>query len=178
MLQTLVCAPEPAVAGGMGCRRIAGAPRCGWGRVRVADTSDWLCIQAGECIRFRGGQPDRTDNDHGPAGARAHARHARSSCRDTRYPASPASSSAGLCGARRPRSGSAPADRGSAVDAMLQIAPFHAMFAVAAPLPGWPVARASKLPADQGRAVAFSTCTPRFAGRDAAAARRHGGRCR
>ncbi|MFK3844778.1 hypothetical protein [Stenotrophomonas sp. NPDC078853] len=48
---------------------------------------------------------------------------------------------------------------GPALDAVLQAAPFYVVFAVAAPLLGWLVARAAKLPADQGRAIAFSTGT-------------------
>lgn len=48
---------------------------------------------------------------------------------------------------------------GPALDAVVQAAPLYVVYAVAAPLLGWLVARAAKLSADQGRAIAFSTST-------------------
>ncbi len=48
---------------------------------------------------------------------------------------------------------------GPALDAVRQVAPVYVIFAVAAPLVGWCVARLWRLPADRGRAVAFSAAT-------------------
>lgn len=48
---------------------------------------------------------------------------------------------------------------GLALEAVRQVAPLYLAFAVAAPLLGWGVARLWRLPADQGRAVAFSSAT-------------------
>ncbi|RCW66076.1 arsenic resistance protein [Pseudorhodoferax soli] len=48
---------------------------------------------------------------------------------------------------------------GLALDAVRQVAAIYVAFAVAAPLLGWGVARLCRLPADQGRAVAFSSAT-------------------
>jgi len=48
---------------------------------------------------------------------------------------------------------------GLALDAVRQVAPIYVAFALAAPVLGWGVARLCLLPADQGRAVAFSSAT-------------------
>ena len=48
---------------------------------------------------------------------------------------------------------------GQALDAVLFVVPFYVAFAVLAPFTGWAVARAFRLKAEEGRAVAFSTAT-------------------
>lgn len=48
---------------------------------------------------------------------------------------------------------------GLALEAVQSVVPVYVAFAIAAPLLGWSVARAWRLPADQGRAVAFSSAT-------------------
>ena len=48
---------------------------------------------------------------------------------------------------------------GLAVDAVREVAVIYVAFAMAAPVLGWGVARLCRLPADQGRAVAFSAAT-------------------
>lgn len=48
---------------------------------------------------------------------------------------------------------------GSALDAVRAVAPVYVAFALAAPMLGWLVARCWRLPAAQGRAVAFSSAT-------------------
>ncbi|CAN7762571.1 arsenic resistance protein [Pseudorhodoferax sp. LjRoot39] len=48
---------------------------------------------------------------------------------------------------------------GLALDAVRQVAAVYVVFAIAAPVLGWCVARMCRLPADQGRAVAFSSAT-------------------
>lgn len=48
---------------------------------------------------------------------------------------------------------------GLALDAVRQVAAIYLAFAIAAPVLGWGIARWWRLPADQGRAVAFSTAT-------------------
>ncbi|MDX4954723.1 arsenic resistance protein [Delftia acidovorans] len=48
---------------------------------------------------------------------------------------------------------------GLALDAVRQVAAVYVAFAVVAPMAGWGVARLFRLPADQGRAVAFSSAT-------------------
>lgn len=47
----------------------------------------------------------------------------------------------------------------AALDAVRAVIPVYVVFAIAAPLLGWGVARGWGLPADQGRAVAFSSAT-------------------
>ncbi|RZL95573.1 MAG: arsenic resistance protein [Variovorax sp.] len=46
-----------------------------------------------------------------------------------------------------------------ALDAVRAVAPVYVAFAIAAPMLGWGVARLCRLPADQGRAIAFSSAT-------------------
>lgn len=48
---------------------------------------------------------------------------------------------------------------GLALDAVREVAAVYLGFAIAAPVIGWSVARLWRLPADQGRAVAFSSAT-------------------
>lgn len=48
---------------------------------------------------------------------------------------------------------------GLALDAVRAVVPVYIAFAVVSPLLGWTVARGWRLPADQGRAVAFSSAT-------------------
>lgn len=48
---------------------------------------------------------------------------------------------------------------GLALDAVWAVVPVYVAFAIAAPLLGWAVARGWRLPAPQGRAVAFSSAT-------------------
>ncbi len=48
---------------------------------------------------------------------------------------------------------------GLALEAVREVAAVYLAFAVAAPLVGWSVARLWRLPAEQGRAVAFSSAT-------------------
>jgi ACR3 family arsenite efflux pump ArsB len=48
---------------------------------------------------------------------------------------------------------------GSASAAALAVVPVYVAYGIAAPLLGWLVARAWRLPAEQGRAVAFSSAT-------------------
>ena len=48
---------------------------------------------------------------------------------------------------------------GLALDAVRQVAAIYLVFAIAAPVVGWGIARCWRLPADQGRAVAFSSAT-------------------
>ncbi len=48
---------------------------------------------------------------------------------------------------------------GLASNSVLTVAPIYVVFAIIAPIAGWLVARAFSLPADQVRAVAFSTAT-------------------
>lgn len=48
---------------------------------------------------------------------------------------------------------------GLALDAVKQVAALYVVFAIAAPVLGWAVARLWRLPADQGRAIAFSSAT-------------------
>ncbi|RYH66953.1 MAG: arsenic resistance protein [Alcaligenaceae bacterium] len=46
-----------------------------------------------------------------------------------------------------------------AMDAVRAVAPIYFAFAIAAPMLGWGVSRLCRLPADQGRAIAFSSAT-------------------
>ena len=48
---------------------------------------------------------------------------------------------------------------GLALDAVRQVTAIYLVFAIAAPVLGWGIARCWRLPADQGRAVAFSSAT-------------------
>jgi ACR3 family arsenite efflux pump ArsB len=48
---------------------------------------------------------------------------------------------------------------GLALDAVRAVAPIYVAFAIAAPMLGWGVASLWRLPADQGRAIAFSSAT-------------------
>ncbi|WP_297835306.1 arsenic resistance protein [Thermomonas sp.] len=48
---------------------------------------------------------------------------------------------------------------GAAIEAALRVVPLYVVFAVAAPLIGWTVARMARLEASAGRAVAFSSAT-------------------
>ena len=48
---------------------------------------------------------------------------------------------------------------GLASESVRSVAPIYVAFAIIAPIAGWLVARAFSLPADQGRAVAFSSAT-------------------